>query len=85
MLQQGFRDQQGERVAGLREMLEKLRRRRKDELERYDLGGVYDDIAGETPALRPDVPPELSYSATWLLTHSLGLGSYSPERDMGPL
>src|SRR5580704_5231933 len=45
MLQQGFRDQQGERVAGLREMLEKLRRRRKDELERYDLGGVYDDIA----------------------------------------
>jgi len=32
MLQQGFRDQQGERVAGLREMLEKLRRRRKDEL-----------------------------------------------------
>src|SRR6202521_1305643 len=45
MLQQGFRDRQGERVAGMREMLEKLRRRRKDELERYDLGGVYDDIA----------------------------------------
>ncbi|HEY2301882.1 MAG TPA: hypothetical protein VGH66_08310 [Acidimicrobiales bacterium] len=45
MLQQGFRDKQGERVAGLREMLERLRRRRKDELERYDLGGVYDDIA----------------------------------------
>ena len=45
MLQQGFRDRQGERVAGIREMLERLRRRRKDELERYDLGGVYDDIA----------------------------------------
>src|ERR1700694_1692778 len=45
MLQQGFRDRQGERVAGMRELLEKLRRRRKDELERYDLGGVYDDIA----------------------------------------
>src|ERR1700730_5440100 len=45
MLQQGFRDRQGERVAGMRELLERLRRRRKDELERYDLGGVYDDIA----------------------------------------
>src|ERR1700686_5205553 len=45
LLQQGFRDRQDERVAGMRELLEKLRRRRKDELERYDLGGVYDDIA----------------------------------------
>jgi len=45
MLQQGFRDRNGERVAGMRELLERLRRRRRDELERYDLGGVYDDIA----------------------------------------
>ncbi len=45
MLQQGFRDRNGERVAGMRELLERLRRRRKDELSRYDLGGVYDDIA----------------------------------------
>ncbi len=47
MLQSGFRDNNGDRLQGLREMLEKLRRRRKDELERYDLGGVYDDIAQE--------------------------------------
>src|SRR4030081_557342 len=45
MLQPVFRERQGERVAGMRELLERLRRRRKDELERYDLGGVYDDIA----------------------------------------
>ena len=45
MLQQGFRDRNGERVAGMRELLERLRRRRRDELSRYDLGGVYDDIA----------------------------------------
>src|SRR4051794_2919041 len=45
LMQSGFRDQNGERIAGMRELLEKLRRRRKDELERYDLGGVYDDIA----------------------------------------
>jgi len=47
LLQSGFRDRNGERLEGLRELLERLRRRRKDELERYDLGGVYDDIAQE--------------------------------------
>src|SRR4051794_5354961 len=47
MLQSGFRDSNGERMQGLREILENLRRRRRDELERYDLGGVYDDIAEE--------------------------------------
>src|SRR4030081_573143 len=45
MLQSGFRDRNQERIQGMREMLEKLRRRRRDEPERYDLGGVYDDIA----------------------------------------
>src|SRR3954467_15962817 len=47
LMQSGFRDHNGERIAGMRELLEKLRRRRRDELERYDLGGVYDDIAQE--------------------------------------
>src|SRR5437763_14017666 len=45
MMQSGFRDRNDDRIAGMRELLEKLRRRRRDELERYDLGGVYDDIA----------------------------------------
>ena len=47
LMQSGFRDRNGDRVQGMREMMEKLRRRRRDELERYDLGGVYDDIAQE--------------------------------------
>jgi uncharacterized protein with von Willebrand factor type A (vWA) domain len=47
MMQQGFHDRNNERIAGIRELLEKLRRRRRDELERYDLGGVYDDVAQE--------------------------------------
>src|SRR3954464_3489878 len=45
LLQSGMRDANGERIQGIREMLEKLRRRRRDELERHDLGGVYEDIA----------------------------------------
>ncbi len=47
MMQSGFQDRNGERLEGIREMLEKLRRKRRDELEQYDLGGVYDDIAQE--------------------------------------
>jgi len=45
MMQQGFRDRNDEQLMGLREMLERLRERRRQELERRDLGGVYDDIA----------------------------------------
>jgi len=47
MMQSGFRDRNGERLQGVRDMLEQLRRRRKDALEQFDLGGVYDDIAQE--------------------------------------
>ena len=45
LMQQGLRDRNGEELMGLREMLERLRERRREELERRDLGGVYDDIA----------------------------------------
>ena len=47
MMQQGFEDRNGEQIQGLREMLDKLRERRQDTLDRYDLGGVYEDIAKE--------------------------------------
>ena len=47
MLQEGLKDRMGERVAGIRELLERLRRRRQEELGKHDLGGVYDDIADE--------------------------------------
>jgi len=45
MMQQGFEDRNGEQIQGLREMLDKLRERRQETLDRYDLGGVYEDIA----------------------------------------
>jgi uncharacterized protein with von Willebrand factor type A (vWA) domain len=45
LMQSGFRDRNGDRIAGMRELLEKLRRRRKEMLEERDLGGVYEDIA----------------------------------------
>ena len=46
MMQEGF-DVDGERIQGLREMLEELRQAREERLEQYDLGGVYDEVARE--------------------------------------
>ncbi|MDP9006359.1 MAG: hypothetical protein M3N15_05525, partial [Actinomycetota bacterium] len=45
LLQSGFRDRSGQQVQGLRELLERLRQRRRERLEERDLGGVYSDIA----------------------------------------
>jgi uncharacterized protein with von Willebrand factor type A (vWA) domain len=45
IMQQGMTDRNGERIAGLREMLDKARQRREEILERSDLGGVYKEIA----------------------------------------
>ncbi len=45
LMQQGMNGPEGERLEGLREMMERLRQRRQEELDRYDLGGVYGDIA----------------------------------------
>ncbi len=45
LMQQGLRDRNDERLMGLRDMLQRLRERRREELERRDLGGVFDDIA----------------------------------------
>ena len=47
MMQEGMRDRNGERVQGLRELMEKLREQRQDRLDQFDLGGVYDEIASE--------------------------------------
>jgi uncharacterized protein with von Willebrand factor type A (vWA) domain len=47
LMQSGFMDENGERLQGIRELLEKLREQRMERLEQYDLGGVYDDIAQE--------------------------------------
>ena len=45
MMQEGMRDRNGDRVQGLRELMEKLRQQRQDTLDQFDLGGVYDEIA----------------------------------------
>src|SRR4051794_1679757 len=47
MMQEGMRDRNGERLQGLRELMDKLRQQRQDRLEQFDLGGVYSEIADE--------------------------------------
>ena len=55
LMQQGFRDRNGEQLMGMRDLMERLRRRRRDQLEQHDLGGVYEEIA---EALREVVDTE---------------------------
>ena len=45
MMQDGLRDANGERIAGMRELMQKLREQRQESQERGDLGGVYSEIA----------------------------------------
>jgi uncharacterized protein with von Willebrand factor type A (vWA) domain len=47
LMNDGMRARNGERIAGLRELLDRLRDARRDRLERFDLGGVYDEISRE--------------------------------------
>jgi len=47
MMQSGFESADGDRMQGLREMMEELKRKRREALENHDLGGVYDEIARE--------------------------------------
>jgi len=44
LLEQGWRDAQGKRLAGMEEMLEKLRRRQQKQLERFNLEGIFEDM-----------------------------------------
>jgi uncharacterized protein with von Willebrand factor type A (vWA) domain len=45
LLMRGSGRQDNNRVPGMRDMMERLRRRREEQLSRYDLGGVLEDIA----------------------------------------
>jgi len=66
LLQNGF-DDDGERMQGLREMLERLRERREQLLDSGDVGGVFTDIAeklrGIVEAERQNLDAQAEYSA----------------------
>jgi uncharacterized protein with von Willebrand factor type A (vWA) domain len=45
MMQEGLRDRNGDRLQGLREIMDRLRAERQERLDRGDLGGVFQEIA----------------------------------------
>jgi uncharacterized protein with von Willebrand factor type A (vWA) domain len=47
LMQQGMRGRDGEQLQGLRDLLKRLREERQQRLDRFDLGGVYSEIADE--------------------------------------
>lgn len=55
MMQGGMQDMDGRQMEGIRDMLDRLRERRREILDNHDLGGVFDDIA---EALRDVVEEE---------------------------
>ncbi|MBI4213685.1 MAG: VWA domain-containing protein [Chloroflexi bacterium] len=44
ILQRGFQSRTGDRTMGLQQLLERLRQQRQQRLDRYDLGGIMDQI-----------------------------------------
>ena len=44
LFQRGLQDQSGQRMQGLRDMLEQLRNRRQEQLQQYNLDSVLDDL-----------------------------------------
>ncbi len=44
LMQRGMRTPQGERVQGLRDLLQQLRQQRRERLDQFDMGGVMEDI-----------------------------------------
>ena len=44
LLQRGMRDQQGQRMQGLRDLLQQLRQQRRSTLDRFNLSSVFDDL-----------------------------------------
>ena len=54
MMQGGMTDRDGRKMEGIRDMMDRLRERRRDILENHNLGGVFDDIANELRELVDD-------------------------------
>ena len=44
LMQRGMRNPQGDRMQGLRDLLQQLRQQRRQRLDQFDLGGVMEDI-----------------------------------------
>ena len=47
LMNDGLQSGDGDAIAGLRELLQRLRQARRERLEQFDLGGVYDEISRE--------------------------------------
>ena len=44
MMQRGMRDQNGQRMNGLRDLLQQLRQQRREQLDKFDLSSIFDNL-----------------------------------------
>ncbi len=80
MLRNGFTDSDGNDMQGLRDILEQLRERRQESLDKYDLGGVYGDIAEELREVMDQEREALSKMAQQAAEYAEG-GDASDQRS----
>jgi len=89
LLQRGMRNPLGERLRGLRDLLQQLRQQRRQTLDRYDLGSAFEDIAKrlqEIVQMEKETVGRRLDEATRLLEKGQGSGVKGEEsRDPWPL
>ena len=61
LLQRGMRNPMGDRTQGLRDLLQQLRQQRRQQLDRFDLGSIFDQLREQLDEIldmeRPPPPP----------------------------
>ncbi|MGH7691353.1 MAG: VWA domain-containing protein [Candidatus Dormibacteria bacterium] len=74
LLSQGFKDSEGHQVRGLEELLEQLRERRQEKLERYNLDNLFTNIEERLD--------RILQKERRTLQQRLGVAEHSPHREL---
>src|SRR3972149_2191547 len=78
LLQRGMRNPMGQRLQGMRDLLQQLRQQRRQMLDRYDLNSVFEDIRkrlDETPGVGKGTLPRRLEEARSQLQEGEGSGA----------
>ena len=88
MLNSGFADREGRQIQGMKDLMERLRQQRRERLEQYDLGGVYEDIAEQLREVvdmeRGDMRLRVAGGRVDILENGLSYGCELPSAAQTP-
>jgi uncharacterized protein with von Willebrand factor type A (vWA) domain len=78
LLQRGMRNPMGQRMQGLRDLLQQLRQQRRQQLDRFNLNSIFDDIRKKLEEI-----VDLERSTIDRRLDEVGSGEQSPPSDQG--